>query len=158
MVLSNPLGVGAGNFQQAIGRYAPGYQNVDAHNTYLRCAAELGLLGITIYAIMIFYALLSLKRIMSRAREFPQTEQDQFTYIAYALAISLCTFLGCGMTITLLYGEAWWWLLILPVCLQRALENTERSKTPVPAPAINRPNGHRRKLLAVANDGKRPIH
>ena len=112
MILSNPLGVGAGNFQQAIGQYAPEYENRDAHNTYLRCAAELGFLGIAMFIVLIVNTFLSLKRTMSLARELPETQQNQLIYIAHAFIVSLCAFLVCGITITLLYNEACWWLLV----------------------------------------------
>ena len=40
MMMANPLGVGAGNYMQSIGRYDPWNPNRDAHNTFVRCAGK----------------------------------------------------------------------------------------------------------------------
>lgn len=123
MALANPLGVGPGNFRSAIGRYAPQHPDRDAHNTFVRCVGELGFTGLLVYVVVIVNAFRMLVRIARRARSLPQPDQDKFLYLSYGLAISLTIFMGCSMTVTLLYTEGLWWFLLMPVCLGRALDN-----------------------------------
>ena len=48
MLMDHPLGVGPGNFYQHIGEYAPNHAGRDAHNTFVRCAGELGFPGLIV--------------------------------------------------------------------------------------------------------------
>ena len=131
MIRDNPQGVGAGNFMQTIGRYSPGLgtrdaQNLaerDAHSTYVRCAAELGLHGFAIFLILLLNAFVMLIRIRRRISNLPSIHQTEFQLMSSALAASLTVFIVSGLTGTLLYFESFWWWLLLPVCLQRCLNN-----------------------------------
>ena len=123
MIKANPLGVGAGNFYQNIGRYSPQAKNRDAHNTYIRCAAELGLHGFALLLVLILNSFLMLRRIRRRVATLPQKYRTEFQMVGSALAASLAVFIVSGLTSTLLYMEAFWWWLLLPVCLQRCLDN-----------------------------------
>ena len=125
MLWDNPLGVGAGNFRQTIKRYAPEHPDRDAHSTYIRCAGELGFLGITVFLGLAVNALLMLRRITRQIKSLQRTDQGRIAYIKYGMVVSLATLLACGMTVTLLYVEVLWWFLMLPVCLERAVENIE---------------------------------
>lgn len=61
LCLSNPLGVGIGNFQSQIGEYGgPAFR--DAHNMYLLVCAEMGWLGLFVYLILLY-------QLYRRARE-----------------------------------------------------------------------------------------
>lgn len=123
MLKANPLGVGAGNFYQKIGSYATQHAGRDAHNTFVRCYSELGIQGFAILIMLIVNAFLTIRRCLRRAEELPEEERNGFTYAGYGLALALVTLLACGVTVTLLYVEILWWVLALPVCLERALEN-----------------------------------
>jgi O-antigen ligase len=123
MIRENPQGVGAGNFMQNIGRYLPQARNRDAHNTYIRCAAELGLHGFALLIILILNAALILRKIGRESDKLPPTYRHEFQMVSSALAASLAVFIVSGLTGTLLYMEVFWWWLILPVCLQRCLYN-----------------------------------
>ncbi len=140
MLWDNPLGVGAGNFRQAIERYAPEHPDRDAHSTYIRCAGELGFLGITIFVGLAVNAIISLRRVIKRCGELLQAEQDQFAYTSYGLVVSLCTILGCSITMSQLYIEYLWWIMMLSVCLHRAMENVEASRAPTVKLAQATPN------------------
>lgn len=125
IIADHPLGVGAGNFYQTIGKYDRRYAGKDVHNTYLRCGTELGLQGIAIFILIILNAFRLLRRVIQRAKKLPSNLHKDSMLISYALTISLITLLGCCITVSMLYVEFIWWLLILPVCLWRVLENIE---------------------------------
>ena len=131
MLVDNPQGVGAGNFQQTIGRYAPGHANRDAHSTYVRCAGELGLAGVGLLAVLLGNALAILKNTIKQAKRLPHPYQDNILYTSYGFLISFIIFAVCGALGTFLYNEAFWWLLALPVCLSRAVENLATDLMPL---------------------------
>lgn len=130
MIADNPLGVGPGNFYQFIGKYARQHPGRDAHNTFIRCTAELGLLGMATVLMLLGSGVWSMRRLMKRAGRLPEPYKEQVVYTSYAIITSICSLVGCFMTMTLLYMEAVWWILLLPVCLQRAVENCHAQSVP----------------------------
>ena len=149
MFMDNPLGVGPGNFYQNIGDYAGKYPGRDAHNAYIRCACELGILGIGIYSALIINALIFFRRIMKQARELPRAAQDQLVLTSFAFAVCLAVLIGSSITMTLLYMEGLWWILIMPACLQRAMENIKIDLTSSTEPVL--PKQSRRVGKSPAN-------
>jgi putative inorganic carbon (HCO3(-)) transporter len=123
MTKDHPFGIGAGNFFQTISRYNPLHVGRDTHNTYLRCAAEVGVPGIALLLLLIFNAFRCLWRLFRDVRELPGGQSGQTLYVAYGLLVSLVACLVGCITMTLLYVEFLWWLLALPVCLERAVAN-----------------------------------
>ena len=123
MLKSHPLGVGAGNFYQTIGRYAPEHAGRDAHNTYVRTACELGVQGIAVFGLLAIGALGSLWRIGHRGGLVPGPERRRRELLAYGLLVSVVVVLGGCLTLSLTYVEYVWWFLLLPVCLARSVEN-----------------------------------
>ncbi len=125
MLADHPGGVGAGNWRNRIGAYAPKYRQKDAHNTFVRCAGELGFHGVIILGIIVVNAILLLRRIMKRAHELPDEARDKVLWAAYGMTTGLAAILCYGMTGTLVYTEYLWWFLALPVCLARVVENVK---------------------------------
>jgi len=123
MVSSHPLGIGPGNWYQTIGRYIPEYQGKDAHSTYVKCMAELGLIGIGVFFLLVLQAYLNLRQIHIRAQALPPSEEEEFTLFYFAIIVSGVILMTCALTITMIYTEILWVLLMLPVCLKRALDN-----------------------------------
>lgn len=122
MMKTRPQGFGAGNFQKYMGDYNNNdYQNKDTHNTFLRCGAELGLHGLIVFLIMIVNAFLILKRIKRKAINVKDAKI--FINYAYALQLTIIIYLICGFFMSQTYHEETFWFLLLPVCLERALEN-----------------------------------
>ena len=121
MAIDNPLGIGAGNWYRKISLYKPEYAGVDSHNTYLKCVAELGWHGVVVFAIIVFTAFRSLSAV--RRSSLHSDSRFDPDLISFGLTVSLCTYLTCCITITLIYSEFLWLLLSLPVCLKRVLEN-----------------------------------
>jgi O-antigen ligase len=138
MLAANPLGVGSGNFYQNIGNYTEGgaYASMDAHNTYLRCACELGIQGIAVFLALIGGAAFASRKAANAAARLPEDQRVSIQWLSYGLLVSLTTLLGCCLTISLLYVEYVWWFLLLPVCVHRAawsLEAQEAEQSGTPA-------------------------
>ena len=124
MLLSHPLrGVGAGNFAHTIGQYNREHEGRDAHNTYVTCAAEYGFPGIALFLVLMANGGRLLWRVWKRAAELPEKEGNFVLGLSCGFLASLAAYAVYGMTGTLLYFEAMWWMLAIPVCLSRAVEN-----------------------------------
>jgi len=138
MLVRNPLGVGPGNFHQSIGKYTDGrFSGSDAHSTYIRCAGDLGFPGVALLGMLILNAARSLRRSMRQAHDLPGELQNRALWMSYGAAAGLGALLAYGLTATLIYFEAFWWVLALPICISRATENAleEAGLAPEPAPA-----------------------
>ncbi|NIA11338.1 MAG: polymerase [Nitrospiraceae bacterium] len=119
----HPFGIGIGNWYQSIGYYIPEYEARDSHNTYVKCAVETGVQGILVYLLFIFTAFLQLWRVRKLSATMPRSVGDDLVLCSFGLTISLAVILTCALTITMIYTEIIWILLMLPVCLRRVLEN-----------------------------------
>lgn len=124
MLKANPvLGVGPGNFYQYIGNYQPLHPGRDAHNTLVRCAGELGLVGLGVFLAILINAFRLLWTHIRKATQFSPAVARDYQLMGLGYMAALAAMLAYGMTGTLVYTEYLWWMLIMPVCLQRAFEN-----------------------------------
>ncbi|WP_305046447.1 O-antigen ligase family protein [Geoalkalibacter sp.] len=130
MMKANPiLGVGPGNFYQYIGRYQPLHEGRDAHNTLVRCGGELGLVGLGVFLAIVLNAFRLLWTHIRKASQFSPAVAKDFQFMGLGYMAALAAMLAYGMTGTLVYTEYLWWMLIMPVCLQRAFENEPEAVT-----------------------------
>jgi hypothetical protein len=118
MGLDHPLGVGAGSFYTVIGTYNPAHRGRDCHQTYIRCFAELGVPGFLLLLALIANAFRLLQRIPRLAQGTPIARDIELD--CYGLKVALVVYLSAGFFMGLTYIEELWWLLGLPVCLERA--------------------------------------
>jgi probable O-glycosylation ligase (exosortase A-associated) len=123
MLSDKPLGIGAGNWYQTIGKYVPEYAGKDSHNTYVKCIAELGIHGFFIFGLIVYYAFSQIKWIIKESENLLPEKAHDYRLLAFGLCISLVIYLTCALTITMIYTELTWLLLMLPLCLRRVLEN-----------------------------------
>ena len=128
MAADHPFGVGTGNFYQTIGRYIPEYSGKDAHNTYLRCLTEQGIQGFACFVLLIFNGFLLLRNVGKQAANLPPPDNRSLQLLAFGMKVSLVSLLASCLTMSLTYVEFLWWLLLLPVCLQRVLMNLEQDR------------------------------
>ncbi len=128
MLKDHPLGVGPGNFYQYIGHYNPALAGRDAHNAFVRCAAELGVQGIVVYVLIYLAAIRLMRQRIKQTKDYEASRWLKESLPAYGAAVSLFTLIGCNLTISLLYVEWPWWFLIIPVCLHRAAGNLARDE------------------------------
>ena len=145
MVMDRPFGVGAGNFYQNIGNYAVGQKGREAHNTYFRCMGELGLHGVILLIVILLNAALMLRSIMKNASLLPDKYRTDFQLTTCAISASLTICMVSGLTGTLLYFEAFWWWVMLPVCLQRCLDNLNEDLIPLKLQEDSKPQAFGRK-------------
>ena len=118
------MGIGAGNFFSVIGRYSPKYSGRDAMSTYFRCAAELGIPGLALLAILFLNAFRVLWR--CRLESHGLQEEREINFIIIGLQVCLVVFAVSGSFITMAYTEELFIFLLLPVCLQRAIRTRRR--------------------------------
>ena len=121
MSLDHPLGVGVGQFFYHIGSYQPEMENRDAHNTYLRCLAELGIQGLFLLMLMIYTAFSQLRKMRKQLKTLAREDLHDFQLYLYACNLALIIYLIAAIFITSVYIEEFYWLLMMPVFLQRAL-------------------------------------
>jgi O-antigen ligase len=128
MVQASPIqGVGAGNFPIVSIHYllAPGALLRDdfivsdkpkvAHNTYLEVLAELGIIGLTLFLIVICFAIGCAVRAARYAAKVNDREMD---ILARALVVALAALLAAYFFISREYSKQFWLLLSLcPVLL-----------------------------------------
>ncbi len=125
MIRDNPLGVGPGNFNQNIGRYSPSVAGLSPHSLYIQCAAELGVAGFLLLLVILGNAWWTVWTMIRKASQLPEPQRAAFRWSACALAGSVAAFATCGLTGHVLYREAFWWYMLMPVCLRRTLANLE---------------------------------
>ena len=123
MFKDNLLGVGPGNFYQNIGRYQPLHPGRDAHNTIIRCIGELGLWGIVLFGWIVLNASLIYYKFIRLYILYQDDMHRDFLWLSLGLLCCLGAMFTYGMTGTLLYTEYLWWMLAVPVCLQRSYDN-----------------------------------
>jgi O-antigen ligase len=128
MVQGAPIqGVGAGNFTVVSIHYliAPGALLRDdfivdvpkvAHNTYLEVLAELGIVGLTLFLIVIVFSIACAVR---AARYAEQVGDVQMDILARAIVVALVALLAAYAFISREYSKQLWLLLALcPVMLE----------------------------------------
>jgi len=127
------MGVGIGRFEFEIGHYAPpevfivaGTARRDAHNTYILCAAELGVVGLLAFLSIVGLAWWTLGRLGRRGRSLE--DPDLLELMIFANRLSLLVYLVAGLFVSRLYTEGMWIFLTLPVCLDRAVYNEIRQQ------------------------------
>ncbi|SHJ56960.1 O-antigen ligase [Malonomonas rubra DSM 5091] len=123
MFINNPLGIGPGNWYQNIGSYIPEYEGKDSHSTYVKCLAETGILGFSLFAWLVWLSYSNLRRTYKDAVAIGKDELDDFMHFYFAITVSCVILFTCALTITMIYTEILWLLLMLPVCLRRAFDN-----------------------------------
>ena len=127
MVKQNPWGVGVGHFMQEIGEYSdnPDLAYRDAHNSYVLCIGELGFVGLFAFLGILGLAWGTLSRANRRAKRY-LSDPDLFELIVFANRLALAVFMISSLFVSRLYTEGFWWLIMLPVCVSRAVENEIR--------------------------------
>jgi putative inorganic carbon (hco3(-)) transporter len=121
--VNNPMGVGPGNWYQTMRKYIPEYKGFDAHNTFVKCAVELGIPGIMLFLLLIIQAYFNLKKVAGGLAALSPEDANNYRQYYFSMIVSIVVFLACAMTITTIYTEILWVLLMLPVCLRRAYDN-----------------------------------
>ena len=83
----------------------------------------MGLAGLLILSALIINGFKMLSKAGKAAQEIEKTDKDFILYTSHGLFVGLVIAVTCGLTGSLIYIESFWWFLILPVCLTRAMDN-----------------------------------
>lgn len=121
MLKDHPLGIGIKNFEKVVPYYDPRNPGMDAHNTYVLCYSEIGIMGIVVFLIIVAETILQMRRIHYMAMRTPHNEE--ISLHSFGLSIILIIyFLGYMVTHSILYSEILWILLAMPICLENATQ------------------------------------
>ena len=131
MIKDNPMGVGIGQFSRNSARYSTS-QDVDilrrdAHNTFVLCAGETGIPGLAAFLLTLAIAWRTLSR-LNREVKAKLSNPALFEMFIFANRMALLVYIVAGMFVSRFYTEGWWWLVILPVCISRAVHNEIRAE------------------------------
>lgn len=144
MVQDQPvLGVGVGNFQTASIHYllVPGGIERDefivdrplvAHNTYLHVLAEMGVVGLTLFVLVIF---LSLRSALRAARRFGADGDRAMELLSRAVLIGLIGILVADFFISQQFSKQLWLLLGMGPALLAVARWTSADDEPLPEEA-----------------------
>ncbi|UCG33054.1 MAG: O-antigen ligase family protein [Phycisphaerales bacterium] len=130
MVQDRPFGVGAGNFAYAIKFWHPSGVMRDAHNTFIRCAGELGVHSAALLLIIVLNGWVTILQAWRRCRG--TRDEREIQHYCYAIAVCQCAYFATGMFMTTLYVEEFWWFLVMPVCILRCAENAQAETAELP--------------------------
>mgnify|MGYP000017645015 CR=1 FL=1 len=118
-----PMGVGVGQYFDYAGLYNPALAGRDTHNTYLRCLAETGIQGLMVLLALIFSSFRLLRNVEKQSANLEATVRGFYQTHAFALRVSLIVYLIAAFFISSVYVEEFYWLLMFPLFLMRALKN-----------------------------------
>lgn len=122
MTLDNWItGVGIGNFRKYLPLYFPEPISKAslAHNMYIELFAELGIIGFSLFALMIIFVLKRIIRIGKTARE---NRIIQFEYFAMSLKSGLIGFLVGAAFLTSQYEKILWLAIFLVILMPRVIK------------------------------------
>lgn len=91
------VGVGMGNF------HIYSIREKEAHNAYLEIAAELGVMGLIAYLIVIFAPFRSLRRIEEQTTQDSSEEGRQMRYLSVAIQAALVAYIVCSFFASIQY-------------------------------------------------------
>ena len=117
-----PFGIGVNNFEKALPHYNPRFPELDAHNTYVLCYTEIGILGIMLFMIIIIETYFEMRRTGKMALNTPFDEVVNINVLSIGTVLIICL-LGSMVTHSYLYLEILWIILALPICLEKATKS-----------------------------------
>lgn len=138
---ANPImGVGAANFQWQAGTYQPtsgdwpehyfqrGWSGSAGHSVFFELLSEHGLLGVAVFAYIIwahFHRLRSLRRTARTQERLPQDLRRDIELYGAALAGGMLGYLACGAFLSVLYYPHFWYLAAMAVALDAAFRRED---------------------------------
>jgi len=126
MYKENPIvGVGLNNyvdryqeFAKRIG-IAPGLTSRSAHNLYIEVAAETGTLGLSVFLLMIWFAM---KSILDARKKLFEVDLDEYAHILTAFAIAFSGYLIAALFIHAAYPRYFYLLIGIAFSLSPAVK------------------------------------
>lgn len=126
MFKDNPLGVGGMNFIVRFPEYQPetmtrGMYGRAAHSLWFTLLPELGIFGVLIYALLLFYNL----RNINWLRKFNKEKDDDFRYAYYlslAFIVSFAGYFASGTFLSVLYYPHYFYITAMIVVTRKLVE------------------------------------
>ena len=115
----------------------------------MRCLTELGIQGAVLIFLLIAGVYLLLHRAGRLAQSIPDSEGEDIMLLLFGMTCATTTMLASSLTISCTYIEYYWWFLMLPVCIHRAVE------TLVAEYASKKPRNQTGGLHAIVSGGRR---
>jgi O-antigen ligase len=122
MIADHPFGVGIKHYERLISTYDRRIGRMDAHNTYVLCCAETGILGMALFMVIIAQSFLSVKRAFRNAVNHSQRSEVEIIGCSLFAALLIIT-IGLMTTHSILYSGMLWILLSLPIIYERVVSN-----------------------------------
>ncbi len=122
-----PLGIGVKNFEKIVQLYDPRNPGMDAHNTYVQCYSEIGILGIILFIVIIVETMMQIRRIRVSIKGKLCEDEVSFHLVTIGTMLVIY-FTGYMMTHSNLYTEMLWILLAMPICLENATQKLLESE------------------------------
>jgi len=125
-MVSSPFGVGARNFPRAEGTLSPqaelqafghGWKWSFAHNSFVQIGAELGVLGLLSFLLLLGAAFRALRAVTQRSRDGPGEEVERPAAMAQALVATLAGYCVAGFFLSQAYAAMLYALLGIVVGL-----------------------------------------
>jgi O-antigen ligase len=91
------VGVGMGNF------HIYSIREKEAHNAYLEIAAELGVMGLIAYLIVIFAPFRSLRRIERKTRDMGSTGEREMYWMSVGIQAAFIAYMVCSFFASIQY-------------------------------------------------------
>jgi O-antigen ligase len=127
MIADHPFGVGIKHYQGLVSTYDPRIGRMDAHNTYVLCCAETGLLGFFLFMLIIAESFRSCRRAFRSTVD--DSEKSEVEIVGCSLFAALLIFAaGLMTTHSILYTGMLWILLSFPFVYERAVDNMTKDK------------------------------
>ncbi|HEY6402934.1 MAG TPA: O-antigen ligase family protein, partial [Blastocatellia bacterium] len=124
IAISRPIvGVGMGNF------HIYSIREKEAHNAYLEIAAELGVMGLIAYLIVIFAPLRSLRRIERQTRAMRSKSEQEMYWLSVSIQAAFIAYMVCSFFSSIQYLWHLYYTAAYAVALRQihAAEEMERS-------------------------------
>lgn len=130
----HPFGIGPGNFPAVIGDYAPAHYKRATHNSLVACFVELGIQGGIVFLSMCLGSLALLLR--SHRTAHLSANPVETKILAYGFFISFVTYTITALGTQRLYCESFWWVLAMPLCLNRVVRREAAAEQEMPVPLL----------------------
>lgn len=135
LIAERPWGIGLNHFKREIGRFAPRYAGMDAHNNYVLITTEAGFLGSVALLVLIF----SLFRLGLRATKASPAIESRVVGVGFTLSVT-------AVAMGNIYGSRFFdgdvmgnfWILAALVARHEQLQRQAVIATKAQAPAVAR--------------------
>lgn len=135
MFKDNPLGVGGGNFMARFPEYQPegmsrNMWGREAHSLFFTLLSELGIAGVLIYSLLLFYNLRDINW-LRKLKEYPDDDIRYVYYLSLAFIASFAGYFVSGAFLSVLYYPHYFYFTAIIVLTKRLSESKLKIIQPI---------------------------